>query len=60
MFGFLSAAESRTNIWRQFNAYQSAVASDAARSKALVLLLLIHCLLLMSVLCLVRVLLCST
>ena len=39
----LTIADSRVKIWRQLNAFKSPMASTADRSKAVVLLLLIHC-----------------
>ena len=40
----LITEDSRVNIWHPINAFQTKVASTAVCSKAMVLLLLIHCL----------------
>ena len=63
IFCVLTTTESRAKIWRQLNAGKVPVTSAAVRSKAVVLLLLSHCLLLLPLFvggCLDLVLVCST
>ena len=60
----LTTTESTANIWYHLNAFKPPVASAAVCSKAVIMLLLVYCLLLLplfvTVLCLVLVLLFST